>query len=215
MSLVEFDCPECGKPLRVNVEDSPSSQSLKKPILITIIAVGGIAILWAIIATLVDSSHRRQLRASRYQLQDVKQNITKFEDEAENHLAEAKRQAKMIADADKIKKDAEGIILRDKNQMHEVFGNLHRYTAGHNQVNQRYVASFSISGEKAKVRLANKSSLPIKPDMTIRLVNRYGFITETIWVNWLINKIQPGETRIEEKFISLHFGEPVYYQVIF
>lgn len=216
MSLVEFDCPECGKPLRIDVEDTKTSRQIKKPILTMFISVAAIAILWSIIATLVSTSRGRELRVANYQLHDVKKNITKLEQEAESHLAEAKRQSEaMLAAAEKTKKDAEGIILRDKDQMHEVFGNLHRYIRGRNQVNQRYVASFSISGQKAKVTLANRSSIPVKPDTTIRLINRYGFITDTIFISWLLNKIQPGETRIEEKHVNLHFGQPVYYQVLF
>jgi len=241
MSLVELNCPHCQNRLNFDVEDTTQSGVPKRPIIVSLLAVGGFILLWAIIFTLIASSRGRQLRDAKQnitkieneakaQLGDAKQNITKMEHEAEKMLVEAKklkkdaevqlndakRQAdKILAGAKKVKEDAEGIILRDQDQLHQIFGELHPYKSGLNDVNQRYVASFSISGRIAKITLTNSSSLSVKPRISVRFIDRFGFITDIVSVTWLIDEIQPGETRIEEKDVKLNFGSPVYYQVIF
>ena len=199
MSIVEFNCPECKKPLRVDAEDPPLPRN--KPLAQITIGVSVaccVLLLWSVVATIIASSRGSELRK-------VKRNITRFEQEAEAQLAEAAE----------LKKEAEGIILRDQDKMHEVFGNLQRFQPGNNPVGRRYLDHFAVSGGSIKTFLVNRTSERIKPDLEIRFINRYGFITRSFSKSWLFDKINPNETRVDDDAISFWYGEPVYYTVVF
>ncbi len=202
-------------------------------------------VLWAIVATMIASSRIERLRKARQEIQSLTTNITKLEHEAETELAKAKQESEKIlarvnklakeseeninsktqklnleseriaAESARVKKDSEGIELREKDKMEKVFKTLRPYVSGINDVKQKYLASFSVDGKNAKLTLTNNSTQPVKPEVTIRLINRYGFITDSLSVTWLLDNIQPGETRIEEHRVIFQFGEPVYYQVTF
>ena len=202
-------------------------------------------VLWAIVATMIASSRIERLRKARQEIQSLTTNITKLEHEAETELAKAKQESEKIlarvnklakeseeninsktqklnleseriaAESARVKKDSEGIELREKDKMEKVFKTLRPYVSGINDVKQKYLASFSVDGKNAKLTLTNNSTQPVKPRVTIRLINRYGFITDSLSVTWVLDNIQPGETRIEEHRVIFQFGEPVYYQVTF
>ena len=161
--------------------------NMKNPASTPLLLILALALLWASIATYVSFSRGKQL----------------------NHSTS------LIADMDRIKKEAEELTLRDREMLDKVFGNLHRCSAGINEVNQGYLSSISLSRKKAKITLVNRSSRPVRPKMDVLLLSKYGFVTSRIQVHWLMDQIQPGETRIEERELNLRFGFPVYYNVTF
>ena len=209
MSLVEFNCPECQNPLRIEVEDPPPARSPNlTQALIWFSVASCVLLLWSIVATAITSGRGTELRR-------VKQEIILVEQEADAQLAEAVRGSKRILDqATELRKQADGIILRDQEKLHEIFGSLQRFQPGNNQVGRQYLDHFEVSRGRIKTFLVNRTAYRIKPDLEIRFINRYGFLTRSFSKSSLFD-MNPNETRVDDDAISFSYGDPVYYTVVF
>ncbi|MBL7146515.1 MAG: hypothetical protein ISS76_19910 [Phycisphaerae bacterium] len=81
-------------------------------------------------------------------------------------------------------------------------------------VREGYVKSIYVAGQRIRITLHNSSYEPVKPDLTIWFLNAAGFPVANENVQWLMNTIKPGETRVEEStFSKRDFGEIEYFYV--
>lgn len=127
--------------------------------------------------------------------------------ELQTKLTEAK------AIVDEAKKEAEGHVLRHREEMYKVYPRLSKYEYGENVVNRKYIKSFRIDRGTLKIKMTNDSYSKVKPNAEITFFNKQGFVTMHREVEWLINSVGPGETRFSKKSATFLFGEPVYYVV--
>jgi len=82
-------------------------------------------------------------------------------------------------------------------------------------VDQKYVKSFIIRGERITVHLKNPYNAAIKPNVTIVFLNEQGFVTGQHLVWWLFSDVDPGGRQIDTGYIKFSFGESVYYTLRF
>ena len=113
------------------------------------------------------------------------------------------------------KKEAEGYILYGKNELFKLYPNLKEYKPGSNLVNEKYIKSFSVFGNKIKIEMHNATRDNIGPNANIIFLNKQGFITKNYTLLWFFSRIKPGETRFDEGNVEFKYGEPVYYSVEF
>ena len=116
--------------------------------------------------------------------------------------------------------EAEKLLAVARKEMHKHFDNLHRYVADeYNVVSERYLAGFHvIRGRKpcrVAITLAPTGASTVRPNVTLYFLNEYGFVTGEARVAWLLDRIAPGERKIEQQIVTFRHGEPVYYRVQF
>ncbi len=213
-------CPKCGRMVDVpdratEVHEPPDSQRRLQPprgevdeqrpshrpalskTVIWLAVVCFVFLFWSIVSTIHASSLASELV-------QIKSNIARLTQEAEDKLAEARRESEKIND----------LALRDQEKLQEVFGTLQKYRPGSN-VGKQYLDRFEVTGHTIKAHLVNRTKESIKPHVVIRFLNRYGFITDVVRIQWFVDRIGSDETRIEENFVSFLHGDPVYYTVTF
>jgi superfamily II DNA helicase RecQ len=113
------------------------------------------------------------------------------------------------------KKEAEGYILRGKNELFKLYPNLKEYKPGSNVVNEKYINSIYVNGNEIKIEMHNTTRDNIGPNADIIFLNKQGFVTENYKLFWFFSSIKPGETRFDEGNVKFNYGEPVYYSVEF
>lgn len=137
-------------------------------------------------------------------------------DQAEEIKKEATRQAEgVMQKAEEIMRDAEVTKLREEEQLHKIYPNLRSIVAGENTVNERYLESFWLSGSSLRVKLTNRTTTPVKPDFSVRLIDKNGMESGSAHISWLLTSIEPGETHFDEQSCRSAFGPPVYYTLDF
>ena len=82
-------------------------------------------------------------------------------------------------------------------------------------VNEKYIKSFSVRGNKIKIEMHNATRDNIRPNANIIFLNKQGFITKNYTLLWVFSRIKPGETRFDEGNVEFKYGEPVYYSIEF
>jgi len=121
-----------------------------------------------------------------------------------------------VAVATKLRREAEEVKLRDEEKLHTLYKNLRRYQPGLNQVNLRYVESFTVTDGRVKIKLANQGGSSVYPKVVIHFLNRNGFVTCQADAVWTFTSIEPGEVRYDDESpASFSFGDPVYFVVKF
>ena len=117
-------------------------------------------------------------------------------------LGDAEVASKLAGARAKIEADAataRNIIARDAEKMGEVYPDLKPYERGVNTVHHRYIENFELSGDKILFRMKNWSGKPINPRFTLALLNKDGFVTDQAAVVWLLETIEPNQSRNDEK----------------
>jgi len=196
------------------------------------------AILWGTLATWKLQGHTAQMEEAQKRAEAVAtwklQERTAQMEEAQKRAEAAERATKAITDqaeeikkeatrqAERVKQEADAIMrearvtkLREEEQLHKIYPNLRRIAAGENSVNERYLESFWLSGSSIRVKLTNRTSTPVKPDFSMRLIDKNGMDAGTVHVSWMLTSIEPGETRFDEQSCGSEFGRPVYYTLDF
>jgi len=161
-----------------------------------------------------------ELKSLEKELRAQKSEMVSLENELQAKLREAKvtvmntrERANTIIE--KAKEEVEGYVLREKAELFKLYPNLKEYKPGDNQVNEKYIKSFSVRGNKIRVKMQNDTGYEIGPDVKIIFLNKEGFITKNYTVFWFFSRIKPGETRFDEGNVEFKYGEPVYYSIEF
>lgn len=152
----------------------------------------------------------------------------RIEDAKQQVFQEAKIQA--ATEVKSMAQEAQDVLnaakARDEGRLHEIFPALRPYVSGINTVPDGYLKSFEIGPEfkaalgsgmlhTVKIVLGNNTNGLVKPNVDLYLMNRYGFVTGKIGIAWLINRMNPGDTRNEEHPVGFEFGDPAYYMVVY
>jgi hypothetical protein len=126
------------------------------------------------------------------------------------------------AENESLNREAQGLVLRERERLFQLYPNLKKYVSGNNDVNDRYIEGFSIQrgylpsdSSKIVVRLRNNTGAAIGPDAQIAFLNREGFVTGTYRLLWVFARIKPLERRVDEGTVGFDFGELVYYTIRF
>lgn len=121
-----------------------------------------------------------------------------------------------------LNKEAQGLVLREREKLFQIYPNLRKYVPGNNDVNDQYIEGFSVQppylpSEKSRImlRLRNDTGTVIGPDAQIAFLNREGFVTGAYRLLWVFARIKPFERRVDEGTVGFDFGQPVYYTIRF
>lgn len=104
-------------------------------------------------------------------------------------------------------------LLRNE-QLHRVFGNLHRYDVyAETVVNIGCVERFHFSEDTIAVFLANRSGQPMAPRFELRFLNAYGFVTGVFRNDVPGEVLASGRQLVCTGDLRFRYGTPVYYSV--
>ncbi len=229
-------CPRCGSKVQIPAGIFPAAEPRSEgteenggmgrwETLLLVAAVGlfcstALASFFAVAATLKTNALEGELTRERAAKERVLADIGRLKAEAQEELQLARAEsAKIIAQAEKVKTRVEKMATVEDKRLHEVFGDLHRYREGTNEVKLGYVESFTLYRPledfwAVKVKMVNRGHRAVKPDFELHFLNQYGFVTASCDVSWWFDTIAPGETRIEETPTRFRYGDPVYYTVV-
>ena len=179
-----------------------------KWVLITV----AVLFVWAAVSTLCLQSKDRELRVARAQFAQREQNLTQICRDSERALATLREKYEAL------EKKAVGIIAFHEGKLDQVYPNLMRVSEGNNIVNRDYVVSYNYSGNsgsganrRVSVVLRNDTNVQINPNVTFQFLTSEGFLTGRRQIgSWLFDSIKPGETRVEDDWITLSYGPAVY-----
>ena len=181
-----------------------------------------IVFVWTVVSFLFGcgvgwyASAKVQRRQQDEEVQETISDADAYRDTANKEagavVAHAERRANEIMQA--ARDEAEGHLLRYNKQMHKLYPNLKEYRRGTNVVNQKYVKSFSVSGNEISVVVENRGNTRVKPGIDIVFIDRYGFVTEVHQISWWTS-MSPGERRVDKGFVEFRGGVPVYYRIRF
>lgn len=245
MTDILFTCPRCGKSLAAantaagRVVTCPDCQreitipkiSAAKSALrngkyttteimgATIAVLSIVAIIATAAAILRGQSNqrlRRDLAMLRLDIDSQLAAAKEMKQKAERSIADAKTEADQIrSEAKAYETELKGHLLREEGRLQELYPLLTPYTNGRNNVNRECLDSFEVSNGRIKTFMSNRTGVPQKPDFTILFLTKYGFVTGVFSKTWLFDRIQPGQTRIDDDVLSFSVGDPVYYSLIF
>jgi len=157
---------------------------------------------------------RRSATSLKQELRtQLEREFEKAKNEADRIVKEAKNEADRMVE--KAKKETEGFALREKAELFKLYPNLKEYRSERNVINEKYIKSFSVRGDKIRIEMHNATSDDIGPDANIIFLNKQGFVTENYELLWIFSRIKPGETRFDEGYVEFKYGEPVYYSIEF
>lgn len=130
--------------------------------------------------------------------------------DAEIARQEAKDATKRAAQAELAARQLEKVVA---GKLTEIFPDLKRIEDGENVVGTGSLASFTISGQRVLAKLKNTTLDSYRPNVTVHLLDRNGFITGSAKFRWALETLSPRETRVDEAVFGQVFGRPVYYVV--
>lgn len=222
------DCPECQGKIRIpsSTEKTSIKQQKLSPLVTSLIIGIGVLAVWALTASLVASSRGTAVSGLRYEIASVTANIDSLKKEAATireqahaELAKAKQEAgNILQEAETTRKEAEGFALREQQEMQRIYPQLTKYVPGRNEVNQSYLEAFEVSHNRIKTFMRNRPNARSNatPKFTILFLTKFGFVTESFNKSWLLDSMDPGESRVDDDSgIYWRAGEPVYYMVQF
>jgi len=164
-----------------------SSASVYRERLIGMALLFLISFLWAVVVTALWSRTNRKLIILSNSIDKIEKDAESDRRAADARLGAAKEEAaKIVAAAEADRQQAQNYIIREQENLNTVFGNLHKYRPGKNDVGQSYLSYFEVSGGRIRTFMANDTSEDVRPNFDIHFVNRYGFITEDFHKSWLI-----------------------------
>lgn len=182
-----------------------------------------VLIIWAIVATTTaifrgqsNQRLRRDLALLRLDIDKELNAAKEVKQKAEKAISDARREADSIrTEAKAFEAELRGHLLREEGHLHEVYPNLKSYANGRNNVEHDCVDAFEVSSGRIKTFMSNQTSRPLKPDFNIVFLTKYGFVTAVFSKSWLLDRIQPGQTRIDDDVLTFSYGDPTYYSIIF
>jgi len=188
------------------------------------------SILWGTLATWKLQHRTAEMEEARKRAEDAVSAAKAVTDRAERIREDAVSAAKAVTDrAEEIRKEAtsqaesvrqerEAIMrqvevtkLREEGQLQKIYPNLRKIAPGENSVNEQYLESFWLSSGSIRLKLTNRTKTSMKPDFSIRLIDKNGMETGLVHVSWLLTSVEPGETRFDEQACGSTFGPPAYY----
>ncbi len=132
----------------------------------------------------------------------------------------------LLADGERVRdqavKDQKAVantLLVLRRGMHTIYRDLKPFEYERQDVPGGYVESFEVVGgggsgkATVNITIAPKSGIAVKPDIKLTFLNDYGFVTDTVTVRWLLDRIEPGERRIEQRTLDWKYGPPAYWQI--
>lgn len=186
----------------------------------------GVLLLWSVIASLVLYLRGNTIAELQYKLTSITADIDRLNKQAQiirNQAEDELKNARAIAagivrDAEATRREAEGFLLREQQEMQRIYPKLTKYQPGKNEVNQEYLEAFEVTGDRIKTFMRNRPDATeiARPRFTIFFLTKYGFVTESFNKTWLFDSMRPGEYRIDDDSgISWRAGEPIYYMIRF
>lgn len=187
----------------------------EKLIKAAIIALGIVALSAALFAAYQTS----QLRLANEKVAKLRANVQELVREGPRILWEAKQvrlsiqkekeeAAEWVSKAEEAKKALEVV---PKFQIAEVYGQVKRLLPGRNQVHDSYLDWFELRGNSCTSRMANETNRSVRPSISIYFLNKYGFVTDTHHVSWILDELDPGEASVDTEQINFRAGTPEYY----
>ena len=164
-----------------------------------------VAVMWAIGTTAFLLGRTKERDSALRHLAESEQRASEFEKKASDATARAHH----------LETSTAAFRLREEKKLYQIYPKLKKLEMGKNVVNDRYVESFTYDGRKVRLKLSNKGTASVTPRFELFLIDENGFVTGNASVTWLIESLEPDESRVEEQETPSRFGLPVYYMVRF
>ncbi len=188
-------------------------------------AVGVVALAaWAFLASVLYLSTRSRLVESERLAAQVNEKARDAESQLGVYLSRLDRETKqgnqlqkerddIAKERDAVAKERDELDLAMRGKIELVHKGLRRFLPGENAVNIGTLGSFRIFGDELFVKLRNTTNKPLRPNVTICLIDHVGFTTSYVSFQWQFERIQPGENRNDSGSVGLSFGPPHWYTV--
>jgi len=233
MKQINFNCPHCQKDISIPFHELlkyfPSNKQSKINIIsILLNIIGSVCLIATLLLSILLGKANRKNSILTNENQVLIEKIEEAQELIVNRLNEANQKIKeankknqaSLREAEERVQEMEtrtnAVVLQAQKRLHEKYANLHRFKRGINKVDEKYVESFELSGERLFIKMRNNDTYNSqKPNFTLFFLTEEGFLTGHKKVYWLFNSIAPGEIRTEDTTVILQFGEPTYYLIQF
>lgn len=189
------------------------------------IAFGGVAFFfvrdaagWRAKYEELNANTTKVTREAQAEADTLRTQATALLEEAKQTLASAKQEK--AASLANVKTAAD--LIRDQ-ELHTIYPDLKPFNTSEYTVNKRYVSGFTVAdstadadgkvSKKVSITYQNDSSAAVQPNIKIYFINARGVVTGYAIDSWTFSRIGPGERRIEDAWVTLDHGPPVYWRI--